>query len=253
MCLFSVFFLLLLLLTGLHRKVNIHLCCHSTCSWSEEDQISRLFVSVSLFFPLSLSLSLCFSIFIDFHILLVCAALSSTDVQRQSRSFRLMIGALIWTLAQGYGEGGVFRELQDPPWLLPAVPWYCKKRINHQKRILIDIMALSTHTWYFEIILSTCDCTCRLAGGRGERRSHSRQSRRWRLSSKSNNTLAELEKGGKKQIKGLNSNNGAKESHFRGQTKKLGYLWISHYNIKLIKAASFLARVGGYVYIYQSC
>lgn len=29
--------------------------------------------------------------------------------------------------APGYGEGGVFRELQDPPWLLPAVPWYCKR------------------------------------------------------------------------------------------------------------------------------
>lgn len=32
----------------------------------------------------------------------------------------------MWIVAQGYGEGGVFRELQDPPWLLPVVPWYCK-------------------------------------------------------------------------------------------------------------------------------
>ena len=37
----------------------------------------------------------------------------------------------------GYGDGGVFRELQDPPWLL--VPWYCgdesddiiKKKCGH--------------------------------------------------------------------------------------------------------------------------
>lgn len=67
MCLFSAF------LTGLQRKVNIHLCCHSTCSWSQEGQIWRLFVCLSFFLDFFLS----FSIFIHFHILFVRAALSS--------------------------------------------------------------------------------------------------------------------------------------------------------------------------------
>lgn len=35
---------------------------------------------------------------------------------------RQLTGSVILTAAPGYGEGGVFRELQDPPWLLPAVP-----------------------------------------------------------------------------------------------------------------------------------
>lgn len=39
---------------------------------------------------------------------------------------RQLTGTGILIAARGYGEGGVFRELQDPPWLLPAVPWYCK-------------------------------------------------------------------------------------------------------------------------------
>lgn len=30
--------------------------------------------------------------------------------------------------AEGYGEGGAFRELQDPPWLLLVVPWYCNEK-----------------------------------------------------------------------------------------------------------------------------
>lgn len=33
-----------------------------------------------------------------------------------------LTSAIILIAARGYGEGGVFRELQDPPWLLPAVP-----------------------------------------------------------------------------------------------------------------------------------
>lgn len=38
------------------------------------------------------------------------------------------LAVVILIAARGYGEGGVFRELQDPPWLLPAVPWYCKRQ-----------------------------------------------------------------------------------------------------------------------------
>lgn len=52
-----------------------------------------------------------------------CASFGSTAVQGHSPGFRSIL-SLVGIVTRGYGDGGVFRELQDPPWLLPEVPWY---------------------------------------------------------------------------------------------------------------------------------
>lgn len=59
-----------------------------------------------------------FSSFAFFFLLYICAL----PVAGAVPGLTSLTGAVILIAARGYGEGGVFRELQDPPWLLPAVP-----------------------------------------------------------------------------------------------------------------------------------
>lgn len=91
-------------LKGHSRKVNIHLCCHSACIQPSRPHGTRSFLLCFLFF-----------------FLYICALPVCGPWPHQ------LDWCVIPMAAPGYGEGGVFRELQDPPWLLPAVPWYCKR------------------------------------------------------------------------------------------------------------------------------
>lgn len=94
-------------LEGPPKEVNIQLCCHSTCIRPSSSR-AALAPLPSLYFP---------------HPAIAVRAPRPAPLLSEAVAEAVSWLALVLlTAAPGYGEGGVFRELQDPPWLLPAVP-----------------------------------------------------------------------------------------------------------------------------------
>ena len=120
---------------GYYIKENIHLCGHSTCNWSRWAKLSSC---------LSLSSIECYRHFLLFRT--VCTQHSAALLQRANGNGRGWLVPFVWVVAQGYGEGGVFRELQDPPWLLPVVPWYCKGEPSREC-VTAVYTNVNSHAW----------------------------------------------------------------------------------------------------------